>query len=95
MPIRIRGLLITLVSIALSWGLVLWLSGGQPSFVSKAAALPLVGVMWGLLELVSGVPMTQLADRWNSLSQGVQVAISFLVIVAALGAFVAVIRLTI
>jgi hypothetical protein len=93
MPTRLRGLLITIGSALASWGLLLLLQWAAPPRVHKGAALPLVGVLWGLLELVSGVPLPELAERWETLSKGVQGALSFLVIMLALGVFVLVIRI--
>jgi hypothetical protein len=92
MPIRLRGLLITIVS-GLAMGLVyVFLLRGGPSSVSYAAAAPLVGVFWGLIELISGVPMPELQARWATLSSGVQQGLGCLVILMALALFVLAIR---
>jgi hypothetical protein len=93
MPTRVRGLLIVIGSVVATWGLFLLLQWAAPPRVHRGAALPLVGVLWGLIELVSGVPLHELAQRWETLSKAVQGALSFLVILMTLGLFVLVIRI--
>jgi hypothetical protein len=96
MPVRARGLLIAVASGLVTVGAVLLLNQidfGQAKYFKYAAAIPLFGVFWGLLELVSGVPLPQLEKKWNSLSGGTRGALSFLAIVIALGLFVLAIRI--
>ena len=89
MSIRLRGLLIMLGSGAASGLLYLvlsWLVSGATGRVSvpKAFALPLVGVVVGLLELVSGVPFTKVASRWDTLPPSLRAVLSFFFVIIAI-----------
>jgi hypothetical protein len=93
MPVRVRGLIITVVSALATWlAYVLLLQSGS-SRVSSAAAAPLAGVFWGLIELVSGVPLPELQARWGKLSPGIQQGLGGLVILMAVALFILAIRL--
>jgi hypothetical protein len=89
MSVRIRGLLTILGSSAVAALLYLFLarvlSWSEGSVrLPLTAAMPLVGVLIGAVELVSGVPFTQVASRWDALPRGVKAVLSLLVIVAAI-----------
>ena len=78
MSVRVRGLGIVLGSAAaggiLYWVLFHALSEATGTVRMKAypLALPVVGVFWGLIELIGGVPLPQLQARWHTLPKSRQ-----------------------
>ena len=78
MSVRVRGLGIVLGSAVagaiLYWVLFHALSQATGTVRVKAypLALPVVGVFWGLIELIGGVPLPQLQARWDTMSKSRQ-----------------------
>jgi hypothetical protein len=89
MSIRVRGLVTILGSGAVAGVLYLFLSfvlghSAGSVRVPLVSAAPLVGVLVGMIELVSGVPFTQVAAKWDSLPQGMRLFLGTLLTVIAL-----------
>lgn len=84
MPIRLRGALVSAGSIvagaALYYLLFQALSHSTESMRLKVYpfALPLVGLFWGVIELIGGVPLPELNARWNTMPRGRQIALFYL-----------------
>lgn len=83
MPVRLRGLLVTAGSAAVGAALYYWmfrvLSQSTESMRLKAYpfALPLLGVLWGVIELIGGVELTELNARWNTMPRGRQIVLFY------------------
>ncbi len=89
MPVRVRGLVIILASGAASGLLFLLLSWVLSESTGRVrvpvvAALPLAGVLVGVLELVSGAPFTQIASRWQTLPESARAVLSLLLVIVAI-----------
>lgn len=86
---RVRGLVTILGSGAAAGLLYLFLSfvlGHSTGSVRVPliSAMPLVGVLVGVIELLSGVPFTQVAAKWDSMSLGARLFLGMLQTVSAL-----------
>ena len=84
MNVRVRGLLIVLGSAAaaapLYWLLYYVLADGNRTRVpAYPLALPVVGMIYGATELVSGRPFADLARAWDSLPRWVQIPLGLVV----------------
>lgn len=93
MSVRVRGMLIAIAGAVATVAVYLLLLSLGWKRVPYAAALPLVGVFWGLIELISGVRLPELEKKWSTLSKWTRQGLGCLVILAALGLFVLVIRI--
>lgn len=84
MPIRVRGLLILMGSVA-GWLVLYWLlfhvmgGAGKVRVPAYPLALPLIGMVVGLVELATGVPFAQVADAWQRLPRWLQVPLGFVI----------------
>jgi peptidoglycan/LPS O-acetylase OafA/YrhL len=71
MTIRTRGLLIFLGSLVAGvgayWLVFHFLSKGLAQILQYPLALPLVGMLIGALELITGVPIQRLDEGWQKL----------------------------
>jgi hypothetical protein len=93
MTVRTRGLL-TLVGssiggIALYWFLFHFLasSDGRTRVPAYPLALPLVGVVIGMLELATGLPFTRIDEGWQKLPGYVKIPVALVGGVLLLWAF--------
>jgi hypothetical protein len=75
MSVRARGLAIAAGS-ALAGAILYWLLFHALAESTRSVrirvyplALPLVGVFWGLIELIGGVPFSQLQAKWDTLPE--------------------------
>lgn len=89
MSVRIRGLLTILASGATAALLYLFLSrvlswSSGSVRLPLVAAMPLVGVLVGLIEFVSGVPFNQAASRWDALPRGIRAVLSVILVLVAI-----------
>lgn len=85
MPIRTRGFLTLLASIG-GWIALYWLlfhvlggAGGNVSVPAYPLALPLIGLVIGVVELATGLPFTQVAEAWQRLPRWLQVPLGCLI----------------
>ncbi len=89
MTVRMRGLRTVLgsgiVGLGLYWLLFHFVPKATGSIrLPGAIALPLVGVVVGLVELATGLPFTRVDQAWTRLPRWIQVPLGFVISVALL-----------
>ncbi len=95
MTVRMRGFLILAGSLVAGAG-VYWLlfdflaGAGRVRLPAYPLALPLVGILIGTLELITGVPIRQLDEGWQTLPGYVKAPVA---IVGSLGLLVGLVKL--